>query len=293
MQTELTPRRPRSGMRLTRSEADLLVDCRSAPWMQLLCDRFDESVRSAGVEYARNGQVLSLICDPGRIVVDVQGAQRRPNRIALAIRRFSEPEWRRTIDCVSSHAVLSAAVLTGDLPESCVRTLDEAGISMSPRENDVTIDHDVTEPFAAALVCASVLLVAQHLLDSPLDLILVRGMRPEALCERIRQQRALDARGVVAAHIEPRVEDNAREIPFDDCLDEFWEPLAPALGAADSGTHRHVMHALLRRLGPSPLSGRFPIVGILASVYDEVSQELRDKVAGESEADSSAENEVE
>ena len=42
----------------------------------------------------------------------------------------------------------------------------------------------------------------------------------------------------------------------------------------------HAPHALLRRLGPSPLRGRFPLVGLLASVYDTVAQRalsLRDR----------------
>ncbi len=34
-------------------------------------------------------------------------------------------------------------------------------------------------------------------------------------------------------------------------------------------------HALLRRLGSSPLEGRFPITGLLASIYDTVSEQAR------------------
>jgi hypothetical protein len=36
-----------------------------------------------------------------------------------------------------------------------------------------------------------------------------------------------------------------------------------------------VPHALLRRLGPSPMNGRFPLVGLLASVYDTVAAAAR------------------
>jgi hypothetical protein len=34
-------------------------------------------------------------------------------------------------------------------------------------------------------------------------------------------------------------------------------------------------HALLRRLGSAPLEGRFPLVGLLASIYDSVAVAAR------------------
>jgi hypothetical protein len=52
---------------------------------------------------------------------------------------------------------------------------------------------------------------------------------------------------------------------------------------------QHAPHALLRRLGPSPLPGRFPLVGLLASVYDTVAEEairLRDRAERLDEANS-------
>ncbi len=32
----------------------------------------------------------------------------------------------------------------------------------------------------------------------------------------------------------------------------------------------HVPHALLRRMGPSPMGGKFPMVGLMASIYDSI-----------------------
>ena len=44
---------------------------------------------------------------------------------------------------------------------------------------------------------------------------------------------------------------------------------------------QHVPHALLRRLGSSPLGGKFPLVGLLASVQDSLRAkaiELRQRI---------------
>ncbi|MBY0260823.1 MAG: hypothetical protein K2Q20_00665, partial [Phycisphaerales bacterium] len=43
-----------------------------------------------------------------------------------------------------------------------------------------------------------------------------------------------------------------------------------------------VSHPLLRRVGPSPFVGaKFPLVGLLATCYDVISQSVIDSAAGE------------
>jgi hypothetical protein len=45
-------------------------------------------------------------------------------------------------------------------------------------------------------------------------------------------------------------------------------------------TEPFAAHALLRRLGQSPLQGKFPLVGLLASIYDSMAargRELRER----------------
>ncbi len=55
----------------------------------------------------------------------------------------------------------------------------------------------------------------------------------------------------------------------------------------------HVSHALLRRLGPPPLKGKFPLVGLLASIYDSVAEyavKLRDRAEHIDEPDEGEED---
>ena len=40
---------------------------------------------------------------------------------------------------------------------------------------------------------------------------------------------------------------------------------------------QHVPHALLIRLGSTPIEGKFPFLGLLASIYDSVSDNARDR----------------
>ena len=51
---------------------------------------------------------------------------------------------------------------------------------------------------------------------------------------------------------------------------DFWRPGTALDEPASGDAGEHVPHALLRRMGPSPMGGRFPMVGLLASIYDSV-----------------------
>jgi hypothetical protein len=67
---------------------------------------------------------------------------------------------------------------------------------------------------------------------------------------------------------------------LESCLGEFWRPPPGASAGQQPPPPQHVSHALLRRLGPSPLQGKFPLVGLLASIYDSVAAyavKLRDQ----------------
>jgi hypothetical protein len=58
-----------------------------------------------------------------------------------------------------------------------------------------------------------------------------------------------------------------------------------------SETEPFAPHALLRRLGQSPLQGKFPLVGLLASIYDSIAEDGR-KLRETSDAAASAEAEA-
>ena len=62
-------------------------------------------------------------------------------------------------------------------------------------------------------------------------------------------------------------------------VEDFWRPGPQMAALRREPPAEYAAHALLRRLGPSPLPGKFPLVGLLASIYDAVSDDalrLRD-----------------
>ena len=90
----------------------------------------------------------------------------------------------------------------------------------------------------------------------------------------------LATRGVSQAHTNPDIDRLAGPVrAIESRLREFWRPGASLEESRDSPLPKHVPHALLRRLGASPLKGRFPITGLLASIYDTVAEETHRIVA--------------
>jgi uncharacterized Zn finger protein len=114
-------------------------------------------------------------------------------------------------------------------------------------------------------------LAAERLDEQPLEVLTLRGVPAERLLERLQQSRAMRHRGVAAAHADPLIPESTLEPPaLESCLDEYWRPGPELSNLVQRTAAEYAPHALLRRLGPSTLEGRFPLSGLLASIYDTV-----------------------
>ena len=63
-------------------------------------------------------------------------------------------------------------------------------------------------------------------------------------------------------------------VPLAESIEQFWrspslDQLPPRMPA------QHIPHALLRRLGASPMDGKFPLSGLLETIYDQVGEASR------------------
>lgn len=134
-----------------------------------------------------------------------------------------------------------------------------------------------TDPRWCKHICCLAYLLGQRLATEPFLMFALRGLDGKELLERVRERRAMAAPGpgdrtpVYVQHI-PGVSEVTAP-PLEASLANFWEP-GPGLNDIDMPMGKPpVSHPLLRRLGPSPLSGNFPMMGLLASCYDAISEE--------------------
>lgn len=135
-------------------------------------------------------------------------------------------------------------------------------------------------------VCCVMAIVAERLGQDPFLIFALRGLWKEDLLERLRQKRAIaqskamTAPGGADRHIAtltPRIPGvtDCVQPPLSACLDSFWSAPASAEELDLSITPAPVTHPLLRRLGPSPFTtAKFPLVGLLATCYDVISESV-------------------
>jgi len=282
-------RRVRNGIRLKADDPQAWQGWVTRRWLVLLESLVpDAAERAAGLEYARQGQITAFEVEPGAVTASVQGRLARPYRTQWRLAALTDDQWRRALDAMSGEAFYAAKLLARELPPAIESLLGDLGIPLLPAVGDVAADCDCPAGGRCKHVAAVAYLLGGRLEADPLTLLRWRGLEGGEVLERLAVTRAQRTRGVAAAHAEP-VEPAVSQPPLAECLEGFWRP--PAAAGEPPPPPHHAPHALLRRLGPSPLDGRFPLVGLLASIYDTVAQhavDLRDRAEGLGEPDRGA-----
>lgn len=271
------PKRVRSGLKLTTDAEQLAESWVAARWLRLIEAGAPGAARVEGLEYARLGQTRSMEIAEGTVTGLVQGRRAKAYRTVIALDRFTSEQWQLVIKEMAERSVYLAKLLAGEVPTNIEDLVAPLGLKLIPTDaDDVTISCTCSDegPWCKHAVCVATL-IAERLAQDPFVIFALRGLVGEEFLERLRQHRrvasAIGAAPVVSPHVPgvsdrttPRLEDEAGS--FWDAgpgLDEIHAPLEPP----------EVSHPLLRRLGPSPFEGaRFPLVGLLATCYEMISE---------------------
>lgn len=271
------PRKVRGGLRLERAVEELRRDFRASRWIQLAERLGGEETFNLALAYATAGQTVSLEAGPGRLAAQVQGTRRSPYRVTIEFAMWPEPEWQRALELIGREPSLSADVLVGDASQRLCAALEHEGLDLLPtRSESIAARCECAHKAGCKHIVTAAMLAAEKSIDDAAFLTLVRGQSMSTLVDRLQQERGIEARGAVAAHPEPGLDAVALSAPaIEELIESFWTSPADSLDREREPLARHVSHALLRRLGPSTLPGRFPIVGLLASIYDAVSDRAK------------------
>jgi uncharacterized Zn finger protein len=266
----MTPRRVRKGIKL-RAAGESVRSWPAQRWLALLERMIDASRRATGLEYARSGQTLSMEFTADGVIGRVQGRAPRAYQTQWRIPAIPDDQWQQIFDAMAGEAFYAAKLLAREVPDALETLLTSLGFQLIPVESEVAIE--CTCPAAGPCKHAATLgyLVAERLDKDPLLAFAMRGMPTERIVERLGTARARHTQVDAAAHAEPIAPPLVEPAkPLQECLGSFWRPGTELGELQRMPPPHHAPHALLRRLGPSPLRGRFPLVGLLASVYDTV-----------------------
>jgi uncharacterized Zn finger protein len=291
----LRPRKVRGGIKIPAGDVASPTAWAAQRWLRLM-EQAAEGPRlvEALEEYARAGQTKRITFLPGKVDAQIQGRADRPYATQIAFESFTHETWDKVVDAMADGALYAAKLLAGELPPNIEDVFAPLGIKLFPVET-AEVKHacgcadwrqdngrDPTQLVAGRWckhVCCVAYLLAQKLASEPFMIFQMRGLEGHELLERLRQRRVAAGAGLgftpVYAQRVAGVADMP-QLPLEQVVDQFWDP-APTIDQLDLAlSPPPVSHPLLRRLGQSPFAGaQFPLVGLLASCYDTISQEAK------------------
>lgn len=310
----LKPRRVRGGVKISTAEqASLWSESWPAQrWVRIIEQAAPGKRAVEGLEYASLGQTKTLIVEHSSLVASVQGRAERPYQVKFHIQPLTPEQWEKVGGVMTDQAVYAAKLLAGDLPANIEDVFVPLGLKLFPTDpSEIAVsctcaDFQAEERTHAAkkaageapgpllwckhAACAAYLL-AQRLASDPFVMFKLRGLDGQELLERLRHSRAVanssKTNPSVYAGRVPGVSDTG-VVAFEATRD-FWELNSDIENLDAPIVPPPVSHPLLRRLGPSPLTGlaksggdapaSFPLVGLLASCYEVISEAtLREEV---------------
>lgn len=275
-----SPRRVVGGIKPTRLEPDARL-WPAQRWLRIVDHIADAAALRDGLEYADLGQARSVALQPGVITASVQGPPYRPFTAVLRVPVLDAGAWDSVTDAVLEDSALSGALLAGDLPKRIEDVFTPVGVPLVPVSPDeITPECSCGVPngrWCAHTVCA-LRLAADLLHTNPLAAIRLRGRDPDEFLDRLRRRRAVQGSVVgISPAYQIRVDLPESCIPprLENAIENFWRGDTREIDSLDTTPDPPVpSHALLRRLGPSPMEGaRFPLVGLLASCYDRIAED--------------------
>ncbi len=304
------PRRVRGGVKLPAAGAEGPVAWAAHRFLRLVEGVGSGECLREGLEYAKAGQTKRMNVVHGCVEAAIQGRADRPYTVSLRFGTMSPNDWARVVEAMAEGAIYAAKLLAGELPSNIEDVFIPLGLKLFPGEaSEITPECTCAEHRAARQglpvppwpgetgeprpgqiwckhVCCLSYLLASRLAHEPFLMFHIRGLEGVELLEQLRDRRSAGrqgARGETPVYQQrvPGVADVTFR-PIEECVTDFWEA-GPALEQIDLPlTPPPVSHPLLRRLGPSPFANaQFPLVGLLASVYDVVGDAVRKEAEGE------------
>jgi uncharacterized Zn finger protein len=184
-----TPRPAREGIRLGGGE--IAQTWWGRRWTETL-EKFGWHTRlTRGKSYARSGQVVSLMVEPGQDRARVQGSRSKPYDVHISLPKTSRKDWIKAADVLARQALFAAKLLAGEMPEGLDDVFRKAGRPLFPRSRrDLTTDcscPDWENP--CKHIAAAYYILAQELDRDPFLLLKLRGIDREEFIARLRAAR--------------------------------------------------------------------------------------------------------
>jgi uncharacterized Zn finger protein len=262
-------------MKLKTATEDLRLHSPSSWVIESIDKNFSMDRLVAGQTYAMESQIRFIKITTGLIKATVQCTEEKPYKLEIDIPVLSSEQWTKVAQRMAGEARIAARLSAGKIPSNLGDMLVDCG--QSPFSDNLVVRCGCKDKKPCKHAAAALFLTAQRLLAMPLLYFDLRGTDKDDLLIKLRQARTLEAKGEARAHASIR-EDDLPKLPLlEDCLEDFWRSPHSTKDADRAPMPLHLPHTLLRRLGVSPMDGKFPMAGLLETIYDDVSRVAREK----------------
>lgn len=215
----------------------------SRAWIQAL-EKLDFGSRLArGRTYARKGQVMDYALCDGEVQANVQGSERMPYTVHIALQKLPDDAWETTLDALAGSAEYLARLLNGDMPDDIDTIFAKTGTPLLPHSSrDLTTSCSCPDWANPCKHVAAVYYIVGEALDAdPFVLMALRGRDRETVLSALRAR---------LGHNNVPITTTETEIETEPVLvNTFWR--GGSLEGFDAGlAPPPVRAAALRRLGP-------------------------------------------
>lgn len=246
----------------------------------------------------------------GRVVAQVQERSGTLCDIEIRFTPWSDDEWQRVVDALSSQALFAAQLLAGDLPPDLDRTITAAGMQLLPAKLE-EIEHDCSCQVDQRKVCDHIMAVyaalGELLPEDPWLLFRLRGRDQQGLLRSLRTQRSRNESSQSSYTSTKSESRRTGDSGFYRATAAVEEEIAPLSGQisgfwgsakAQQDFRPHILSltvelALLRRLGPPPIGvAALSTYELLTTLYRRISQAALDLAYATDHAENGENSEV-
>ncbi|MCE9619493.1 MAG: SWIM zinc finger family protein [Planctomycetes bacterium] len=277
------PRRVRHGIKFRRKNGLEELPWTARTFVQSVQEKASLGAQVLGMEYALSGQAASFSVDTGAVEALVQGRAFKPYTVRISLKHLTPEQWAEVVQLMAKEAVFAAKLLVGEMPIDIEEVFEEREVQLLPRGwKDLKVECDCGEKNPCKHIVAVTYLLVERIEVDPLVLFALRGLPGTKLLERLQEARNVHSAGVSQSHQSAQLPSQKAKLPpLESCLNDYWRPGRKLAEFEALPAQEHIPHAVLRRLGASPLGGKFPLVGLLASVQDSLRAkviELRQRI---------------
>ncbi len=255
----------------------------SKRWIGVL-ESFNMGARlGRGRSYARRGQVMSIDVQEGLVTAKVQGSQRTPYKIKIALKPLSQKDWNKVTEAMAEQAIFVAKLLAGEMPQNIEEAFEAVKVPLFPKSSR-ELETDCSCPDWAnpcKHIAAVYYLLAEQFDDDPFLIFKLRGKSKEQLINALREKRAGVFEKTTAAE-EAELGVTLSTTPLEECLGTFWEAGAELAAFSANPALPEVEFAVLKRLGRAPfMIKQKNLSALLEKAYETVSRQALSQALGE------------